>query len=157
MAETVFLGRALVAKSLQPPWISDHLLVAHVRHGVVIVGGGAGRDLQDLKGCVGLGSGWLGGVDSEGEAGLLWLAANVEATEISNKRRKIRFMLDLTALEARFPKPQPVSSLQRPLEEEGRPILTRAWARWKKQCWLRRAREQPEGQVLVGQLLIVGS
>jgi hypothetical protein len=39
--------------------------------------------------------------------------------------------------------------------EEGAYILTRGWTRWKKQCGLRRWLEQPEGQVLVGRLLIV--
>jgi hypothetical protein len=42
-------------------------------------------------------------VDSDGaEDGLVWLRAAVAATEIPKKRRKNRFMLDLTALEALF-------------------------------------------------------
>jgi hypothetical protein len=37
-----------------------------------------------------------------GEDGLVWLTAALVAIEIIKKMRKIRFMLDLTALEARF-------------------------------------------------------
>jgi hypothetical protein len=36
------------------------------------------------------------------EDGVVWLTAAVAATEIIKKTRQIRFILDLTALEARF-------------------------------------------------------
>jgi hypothetical protein len=41
-------------------------------------------------------------LDSDGEEGVIWLTAAVAATEIIKSAQKIRFMLALTALEARF-------------------------------------------------------
>ena len=95
--EAVFLGRlgGQVAAAVG----RDHLLI-HVRQRVVVIGGGvidfARRRLRPA--CVGL------SLESERstEDGLVWLTAAVAATEIIKKRRKILFMLDLTALEARF-------------------------------------------------------
>ena len=75
----------------------DHLLI-HVRERVMVVGGCLVDFARRRLGRLGVGLSW----NPDATDGLVWLTAARDATEIIKKRRNIRFMLDLTALAARF-------------------------------------------------------